>query len=137
MSDSPPTRVQDCSGRLLIAAFDEWQALRSALGTEPHTHFVPVSLPPVLTEDHEALKRAAETVLANASADAAKINITCTSVYVPNEFPAEAILKEAKARNCDVIVMASHGRRGLARLVLGGKTVRVVTHSAIPVLVCR
>ena len=105
--------------------------------TEPRTHFVPVSLPPVLTEDDEALKRAAETVLANASADAAKIKITCTSVYVPNEFPAEAILKEAKARNCDVIVMASHGRRGLARLVLGGETVRVVTHSAIPVLVCR
>ena len=105
--------------------------------TEPRTHFVPVSLPPVLTEDDEALKGAAETVIANASADAAKINITCTSVYVPNEFPAEAILKEAKARNCDVIVMASHGRRGLARLVLGGETVRVVTHSAIPVLVCR
>ena len=76
--------------------------------TEPRTHFVPVSLPPVLTEDDEALKGAAETVLANASADAAKINITCTSMYVPNEFPAEAILKEAKARNCDVIVMASH-----------------------------
>ena len=91
----------------------------------------------MLTEDDEALKRAAETVLANASADAAKIKITCTPVYVPNEYPAEAILKEAKARNCDVIVMASHGRRGLARLVLGGETVRVVTCSTIPVLVCR
>ena len=68
---------------------------------------------------------------------AAKLNIICTSVHVPNEFPAEAILKEAKARDCDVIVMASHGRRGLARLVLGGETLRVVTHSAIPVLVCR
>ncbi len=105
--------------------------------TEPHTHLVPVLLPPVFTEDNEALKRAAETVLANASANAAKLNIICESVHVPNEFPAEAILKEAKARDCDLIVMASHGRRGLARLVLGGETLRVVTHSAVPVLVCR
>ena len=105
--------------------------------TEPRTHLVPVLLPPVLTVDDEALKRAAETVLANASADATKLNIICTSVHVPNEFPAEAILKEAKARDCDVIVMASHGRRGLARLVLGGETLRVLTQSAIPVLVCR
>ena len=57
--------------------------------TEPRTHLVPVLLPPVLTEDDEALKRAAETVLANASAEAAKLNIICTSVHVPNEFPAE------------------------------------------------
>ena len=107
--------------------------------TEPRTHLVPapMSIPPVLTEDDEVLRRGAETVLANACADAAKLNIVCTGVHVPNAFPAEAILKEAKARGCDVIVMASHGRRGLARLVLGGETLRVVTHSAIPVLVCR
>jgi nucleotide-binding universal stress UspA family protein len=105
--------------------------------TEPRTHFVPVSLSPVLTEDDEALKKAAESVLACADAEAAKINLNCTSVHVSNEFPAEGILKEAKARDCDVIVMASHGRRGLARLVLGGETVRVVTHSEVPVLVSR
>jgi nucleotide-binding universal stress UspA family protein len=105
--------------------------------TEPRTHFAPVSLPPVLTEDDEALKKAAETALASAGAEAAKTNVNSTSVHVPNDFPAEAILKEAKSRDCDLIVMASHGRRGLARLVLGGETVRVVTHSSIPVLVGR
>lgn len=41
------------------------------------------------------------------------------------------------ARSCDLIVMASHGRRGLAGLVLGSETVKVLTHSKIPVLVCR
>jgi nucleotide-binding universal stress UspA family protein len=105
--------------------------------TEPRTHLAPVFLPPILTEDDEALKRAAEAVLAGASAEAAKFNIACTTVHVPNAFPAESILNEAKARDCDVIVMASHGRRGLARLVLGGETLRVLTHSTIPVLVCR
>ena len=105
--------------------------------TEPRTHLAPVFLPLVLTEDDEALKRAAEAVLAHASADAAKVNIVCTTVHVPNAFPAESIVEEAKARDCDLIVMASHGRRGLARLVLGGETLRVLTHSAIPVLVCR
>jgi nucleotide-binding universal stress UspA family protein len=103
--------------------------------TEPRTHLVPMS--PPLTDDDEALKRAAEAVLAKAGADAANLNIVCTSVHVANAFPAEAILKQAESRGCDVIVMASHGRRGLARLVLGGETLRVVTHSAIPVLVCR
>jgi nucleotide-binding universal stress UspA family protein len=56
---------------------------------------------------------------------------------VPNEFPAEGILKEAEARGCDVIIMASHGRRAVARAFLGGEALRVVTNSKLPVLVCR
>jgi nucleotide-binding universal stress UspA family protein len=105
--------------------------------TEPRTHLAPVSVALVVTEDDEVLKRAAEAVLAHANADAAKLNISCTTVHVSNAFPAESIVKEAKARDCDLIVMASHGRRGLARLVLGGEAFRVLTHSPIPVLVCR
>src|SRR4029078_11459464 len=69
--------------------------------TEPRTHLVPVSLPPVLTEDDEALKRGAETVLANASAEATKRSIICASGHVPNDLPEEAILKERKGRHCD------------------------------------
>jgi len=105
--------------------------------TERRTHLAPVFPPLVLTEEDEALKQAAEAVLAHASADAAKLKIICTTVHVPNAFPAESIVEEAKARGCDLIVMASHGRRGLARLVLGGETLRVLTHSEVPVLVCR
>jgi nucleotide-binding universal stress UspA family protein len=51
--------------------------------------------------------------------------------------PWEGIIRAAKARKCDLIVMASHGRRGLAGLVLGSETTKVLTHSKIPVLVCR
>jgi len=51
--------------------------------------------------------------------------------------PWEGIIRAAKAGKCDLIVMASHGRRGLAGLVLGSETTKVLTHSKIPVLVCR
>ena len=51
--------------------------------------------------------------------------------------PWEAILDHAKAQQCDLIVMASHGRRGVAALLLGSETSRVLTHSEIPVLVIK
>jgi nucleotide-binding universal stress UspA family protein len=54
-----------------------------------------------------------------------------------NDHPWEAIIRTAGARKCDLIVMASHGRRGLAGLLLGSETQKVLTHSKIPVLVCR
>jgi len=50
---------------------------------------------------------------------------------------AEAIIATAKNQQCDLIVMASHGRRSLARLLMGSETLHVLTHSHIPVLVLR
>jgi nucleotide-binding universal stress UspA family protein len=49
----------------------------------------------------------------------------------------QAIIDAASARTCDLIVMASHGRRGVSAVVLGSETVKVLTHSKIPVLVYR
>jgi nucleotide-binding universal stress UspA family protein len=51
--------------------------------------------------------------------------------------PWEGIIRAAKAKKCDLIVMSSHGRRGLAGLLLGSETTKVLTHSKVPVLVCR
>jgi nucleotide-binding universal stress UspA family protein len=51
--------------------------------------------------------------------------------------PWEAILDQAKAKGCDLVVMASHGRRGLGALLLGSETQKVLTHSTLPVLVIR
>ena len=51
--------------------------------------------------------------------------------------PHEAILRKARDQNCDLIIMASHGRHGLAGLLLGSETQKVLVHSAIPVLVYR
>ena len=59
------------------------------------------------------------------------------TVTLEDDLPWRAIIKAAKARKCDVIVMASHGRRGLSAVVLGSQTTKVLTHSKTPVLVCR
>ena len=58
-------------------------------------------------------------------------------VHVLHDHPHPAILDESKKRGCDLIVMASHGRRGMAALVLGSETHKVLTHGTTPTLVCR
>jgi nucleotide-binding universal stress UspA family protein len=79
----------------------------------------------------------ATQILAKASEIAALAGVRCDTAHAKNQHPAEGILATAKARDCDLIVMASHGRRGLSRMLLGSQANRVVTHSALPVLVCR
>ena len=59
------------------------------------------------------------------------------AVTVRSDLVAEALLAAAKKNKCDLIVMASHGRRGLKRLLLGSETQHVLTHGSIPVLVLR
>ena len=54
-----------------------------------------------------------------------------------SDHPYAAIITVAKKRKCDLIIMASHGRRGLSAMLLGSETTKVLTHSTIPVLVCR
>lgn len=63
--------------------------------------------------------------------------VTHHTITVNDDEPWRAIIRAAKARKCDLVVMASHGRRGLAAVVLGSQTTKVLTHSKIPVLVCR
>ena len=68
--------------------------------------------------------------------EAKKAGVACETVHAVN-FPAEAIIDTANGKGCDLIVMSSHGRRGLARVLLGSQATRVVTLSTIPVLICR
>jgi nucleotide-binding universal stress UspA family protein len=70
--------------------------------------------------------------------DAAKAaGVACGGHTVEALHPWEAILDHAKAQQCDLIVMASHGRRGVAALLLGSETQRVLIHSALPVLIVK
>ena len=70
-------------------------------------------------------------------AAAKEAGVTCNSVSVISDHPFEAIITAAEENDCDLIVMASHGRRGVRGLLLGSETVKVLTHSKIPVLVYR
>lgn len=86
-------------------------------------------------ETHEAT--VAEAILQKAAALAAEAGVPFKTVHVPDEHPADGLVSTAKAEGADLIVMSSHGRRGMRRLFLGSQTLEVVSHSTIPVLVIR
>ncbi len=77
------------------------------------------------------------SILSGATAKAEAAGVETAGVAVESASPYQAIIDAAVAHGCDLIAMASHGRSGLAGLVLGSETVKVLTHSAIPVLVYR
>lgn len=85
----------------------------------------------------ETTAKAAQEILSRANAAAAAAGVASTSKAVINDLPYEAIIDTAKAEGCDLIFMASHGRRGLSGLLLGSETHKVLTHTTIPVLVYR
>jgi nucleotide-binding universal stress UspA family protein len=85
----------------------------------------------------KAAAATAGRVLADVTALAGKSDVVCATVHAKDQYPAEGILDTAKKAGCDLIVMASHGRRGLGRLLLGSEAVKVLTHSTVPVLICR
>jgi nucleotide-binding universal stress UspA family protein len=89
-------------------------------------------------EEYEKAAAAnASRILKDVRDAAARTGIVCETVHVKDQFPAEGIVDTAKARGCDLIVMASHGHRGMMQLVLGSQANRVVTQSTTPVLICR
>jgi nucleotide-binding universal stress UspA family protein len=85
----------------------------------------------------ERMAAVANRILGSVATAAKKRDVPCTTVYVKDKHPAEGIIDTAQTRGCDLIVMASHGRRGLAKLLLGSQASKVVTLSPVPVLVCR
>ncbi|MFC5523807.1 universal stress protein [Polaromonas jejuensis] len=79
----------------------------------------------------------AQAIVEGVKASAALKGVEVKALTTRSDLIAEAIIAAAKKNKCDLIVMASHGRRGLKRLLLGSETMHVLTHSHIPVLVLR
>lgn len=102
------------------------------IGTEIWT-----PLPGDLAEFELAQRQAADKLLAKVIGDAKKAGVTAEARQAAHVSAAEAIVETAAAAGCDLIVMASHGRRGIGRLVLGSEAAEVVAHSSVPVLVVR
>lgn len=82
-------------------------------------------------------KARADKMLETIGKRASAAGVKYEGISVIGDVAYEAIIATAKKRKCDLIMMASHGRRGLAGLLLGSETAKVLTHSKIPVLVVR
>jgi nucleotide-binding universal stress UspA family protein len=90
-----------------------------------------------IQEYENAAAEGARKIL-DAAADVAKTaGVSADVVHVKDRHPAEGIVQAAEERGADLVVMASHGRRGIGRLVLGSQTNEVLVHSKVPVLVVR
>jgi nucleotide-binding universal stress UspA family protein len=85
----------------------------------------------------EMADRQASEILDTCAKLATEAGVACTVVSTVSDIPYEAIIDAAKQGGCDLIFMASHGRRGISSLLLGSETQKVLTHSDIPVLVYR
>jgi nucleotide-binding universal stress UspA family protein len=88
-------------------------------------------------EYEESVAANAKGILDGVTTAAKTVGINCETLHVKDSFPAEGIVETAEKLGCDLIVMASHGRRGIAKLVLGSQAARVLTLASVPVLVCR
>jgi nucleotide-binding universal stress UspA family protein len=93
--------------------------------------------PETLDNYEERMMKTAAERLGKVADAAAQASIPFETLTVKSFSPFEAIIDTAKAKGCDVIFMASHGRRGLSAVLLGSETQKVLTHSTIPVMVYR
>jgi nucleotide-binding universal stress UspA family protein len=110
-----------------------------ATATDPWEAVVVGEVAVVLPPDKYAETAAANAadVLQKAKTVADKLGVAIETIHVSERHPAEGIIEAAKEKACDLIVMASHGRRGISRLILGSQANEVVTHSEVPVLIVR
>jgi nucleotide-binding universal stress UspA family protein len=128
-------------------AIEHGIALAKALGskitivtvTEPwHTFAAGEATVAFPIEEYEtSTEKAAQQTLAKSASKVDDAGLKCETVHIKDSYPADGILEAAKDGGCDLIVMASHGRRGLTRMLLGSQANHVVTHSSLPVLICR
>ena len=105
----------------------------------PQTYFegsIPLSAEEIGRIEKQWSDAAAENLAAVQKAAATK-GVSCKGVTVKSDVVSDAIISAAKKHKADLIVMASHGRKGIKRLLLGSETQQVLTHSHTPVLVLR
>lgn len=95
------------------------------------------SSPAAFQEYREAVTKAAVTLLEKAKAQVAAAGVSVETMHVENQSPAQGIVDAAKEKSCDLIILASHGRRGVNKLLLGSQAAEVLSLSTVPVLVVK
>jgi nucleotide-binding universal stress UspA family protein len=128
-------------------ALEEGVALAKALDAQVTiitvtTPFHLITANPVMLTDTperytEHMAATAGQYLGEGKKIAAAAGVECDLVHIEHEHPYKAIIDTAQKQGCDAIQMASHGRRGISAVLLGSETLKVLTHSTIPVIVCR
>jgi nucleotide-binding universal stress UspA family protein len=135
---------------LSVKAVNECLAFAKAIGARVTVlHVVPhanVHVPSGFTSDlvkdiekqhEEESVRSGRKMLTDLEANARSSGVECENLVVVGDSPYEEIIDSAEKNDCDLIMMASHARRGLDAMLLGSETVRVLKHTKIPVLVVR
>ena len=101
-----------------------------------HAELAPMEI--ISPKDHAAaVKKTANRILQAVKKAAAAGRVPCRCRHVMGDHAYAEIVNAARRHRCDLIVIASHGRRGILRLLLGSVTGKVLAHSPIPVLVCK
>ena len=137
-----PTDGSDLSQKAVVCAIGLAKSLGAALYTlsvkEPFPYSAISEMQPVPPQDFFDAQERIASERVNAVREACKTaGQACEAHTVEAVHPWEAIIEHATSNGCDLIVMSSHGRRGVAALLLGSETQKVLTHTLIPVLVVR
>lgn len=136
--------------RLSVKAIKAAAQLAKAVGARlTGVYVIPPYVPPMYGEAvvyvpevspkryRELSEKQAKKALAVVEIQAQTAKVPCKTVTLTADQAWQGIVRTARSKRCDLIVMASHGRRGLSGLLLGSETTKVLTHSKTPVLVCR
>ena len=126
-----PTDGSELTSKAILSGI----ALAKAVGAK--VTGITVTVPSQIFADAKPANAVAEKYLGQIRDAAAAAGVSCSAIHAQHEQPYQAIIDATKRNGCDLIVMASHGRRGVSALMLGSQTVDVLTHSTVPVLVYR
>ena len=137
-----PTDGSEITAKAVQAAIAMAKLCGASLTTicvkEPFPYSAISEMQPVPPQEfYDAQERIAASRVKAVVDTALAAGVACSGFTVEALHPWEAILDHAKQQNCDLVVMASHGRRGMAALLIGSETSRVLTHSPLPVLVIK
>ena len=124
--------AKENSARLFVVTSTEPSVLLA-----PGAEMMAVNTADVIAELEEVKSRSAQTTLGEAEVLAAAEGVTIEKIHVSSSTAADAIVRTAEQQGANLIVMGSHGRRGLGRLLLGSQAAEVLAHATIPVLVVK
>jgi nucleotide-binding universal stress UspA family protein len=137
-----PTDGTEITAKAVASGIALAKALGAQLSTitvkEPFPYSAISEMQPIPPQEfYDAQERIALVRVKEVVTAADKAGLACQAFTVEATHPWEAIVDHAKTQGCDLIVMASHGRRGVSALLLGSETTRVLVHSDVPVLVVK